>query len=179
MSTPVLPNRHYQQQHHPQELEDDHHGIGKPRSRFSEYEDNIIRNGVAQRLTWGQISDLLPHRKRATCFNRYRTLQGIRKSRKQSTSETGSPVMACSLSSSSASSPTDSHFHAITPPPCLSLPPLMTNSWSTTDIIYPINKHNNYHFENNSSSDSSFSDEEDQFISRNSLPAITAYYNNL
>ncbi|KAI8973601.1 hypothetical protein BDF20DRAFT_883225 [Mycotypha africana] len=64
----------------------DHPMIGKPRSRFSEYEDNIIRQGVAQRLTWGQISDLLPHRKRATCFNRYRTLQGIRKSRKLSSS---------------------------------------------------------------------------------------------
>ncbi|KAI8366465.1 hypothetical protein EDC96DRAFT_544131 [Choanephora cucurbitarum] len=63
------------------------HMIGKPRSRFSEYEDNVIRQGVAQRLTWGQISDLLPHRKRATCFNRYRTLQGIRKSRKSSTQQ--------------------------------------------------------------------------------------------
>ncbi|KAI8069832.1 uncharacterized protein B0P05DRAFT_573458 [Gilbertella persicaria] len=61
--------------------------IGKPRSRFSEYEDNVIRQGVAQRLTWGQISDLLPHRKRATCFNRYRTLQGIRKSRKSSNTQ--------------------------------------------------------------------------------------------
>ncbi|CAO3685982.1 unnamed protein product [Rhizopus stolonifer] len=56
--------------------------VGKSRSRFSEYEDNIIREGVTHGLTWGQISELLPHRKRATCFNRYRTLQGIRKSRK-------------------------------------------------------------------------------------------------
>ncbi|RCH89909.1 hypothetical protein CU097_008621 [Rhizopus azygosporus] len=36
--------------------------VGKSRSRFSEYEDNIIREGVAQGLTWGQISELLPHR---------------------------------------------------------------------------------------------------------------------
>jgi hypothetical protein len=194
VSSPVIPihNRHYQQQ-----IEDDnnnHNGmIGKPRSRFSEYEDNIIRNGVAQRLTWGQISDLLPHRKRATCFNRYRTLQGVRKSRKQSTSESGSPVMTCSLSTSSSSvsplSPVQSCFNGLptTPPPCLSLPPLMTNtSWSSTDIIYPISKHQpNYNYvsdiNNNSSSDSSFSscDEDDQFIARISLSAITRqpYYN--
>ncbi|KAL0094957.1 Homeodomain-like DNA binding domain-containing transcription factor [Phycomyces blakesleeanus] len=56
----------------------------KPRSRFSEIEDSIICQGVANGLTWGQISNQLPHRKRATCFNRYRTLQGIRKSRKRS-----------------------------------------------------------------------------------------------
>lgn len=162
--------------------------MGKPRSRFSEYEDNIIRNGVAQRLTWGQISDLLPHRKRATCFNRYRTLQGIRKSRKQN-SESGSPIMACSLSTSSSSStspssPLQSHFqqpkqaHQLPAVACLALPPLMTNSWST-DIIYPMN---NYHYadiQNSSSCDSSSSDEEDQLISRISLPAITRqpYYN--
>lgn len=57
---------------------------GKPRSRFSDEEDAIICEGVARGLTWGQISGQLPHRKRATCFNRYRTLQGIRKSRKRS-----------------------------------------------------------------------------------------------
>lgn len=56
---------------------------GKPRSRFSDIEDAIICEGVARGLTWGQISAQLPHRKRATCFNRYRTLQGIRKSRKR------------------------------------------------------------------------------------------------
>ncbi|KAI8098552.1 uncharacterized protein BX664DRAFT_243974, partial [Halteromyces radiatus] len=56
---------------------------GKPRSRFSNLEDAIICDGVANGLTWGQISSQLPHRKRATCFNRYRTLQGIRKSRKR------------------------------------------------------------------------------------------------
>lgn len=61
---------------------------GKPRSRFSEIEDAIICEGVARGLTWGQISGQLPHRKRATCFNRYRTLQGIRKSRKRSLPET-------------------------------------------------------------------------------------------
>ncbi|KAG0740127.1 hypothetical protein G6F65_003151 [Rhizopus arrhizus] len=57
---------------------------GKSRSRFSNAEDTIICEGVAKGLTWGQISQQLPHRKRATCFNRYRTLQGIRKSRKRS-----------------------------------------------------------------------------------------------
>ncbi|KAI8384871.1 uncharacterized protein BYT42DRAFT_277702 [Radiomyces spectabilis] len=56
--------------------------LGKSRSRFSDLEDAIICEGVAKGLTWGQISGQLPHRKRATCFNRYRTLQGIRKSRK-------------------------------------------------------------------------------------------------
>lgn len=61
------------------------HVHGKPRSRFSDVEDTIICEGVAKGLTWGQISRQLPHRKRATCFNRYRTLQGIRKSRKRST----------------------------------------------------------------------------------------------
>ncbi|EIE83643.1 hypothetical protein G6F46_007535 [Rhizopus delemar] len=65
--------------------------VGKSRSRFSEYEDNIIRDGVAQGFTWGQISELLPHRKRATCFNRYRTLQGVRKSRKLSTDAISQP----------------------------------------------------------------------------------------
>ncbi|KAI9311378.1 hypothetical protein BX666DRAFT_1997836 [Dichotomocladium elegans] len=55
---------------------------GKPRNRFSEYEDAVICEGVARGLTWGQISAQLPNRKRATCFNRYRTLQGIRKSRR-------------------------------------------------------------------------------------------------
>lgn len=64
---------------------DNHTSVhGKPRSRFSELEDAIICEGVAKGLTWGQISNQLPHRKRATCFNRYRTLQGIRKSRKRS-----------------------------------------------------------------------------------------------
>lgn len=57
--------------------------FGKARSRFSDIEDAIICEGVARGLTWGQISSQLPHRKRATCFNRYRTLQGIRKSRKK------------------------------------------------------------------------------------------------
>ncbi|KAI9260828.1 hypothetical protein BY458DRAFT_459629 [Sporodiniella umbellata] len=66
------------------------HNMGKSRSRFSEYEDNVIRDGVAQGLTWGQISELLPHRKRATCFNRYRTLKGVRKSRKSSTDTSAS-----------------------------------------------------------------------------------------
>ncbi|KAG2233637.1 hypothetical protein BDF21DRAFT_390546 [Thamnidium elegans] len=181
ISTPIIPlhnsNRYYQQQ-----IEDDNNTmIGKPRSRFSEYEDNIIRNGVAQRLTWGQISDLLPHRKRATCFNRYRTLQGIRKSRKQSSSETTSPLMTCSLSTTSTTSslsplsPVTSCFGGpTTPPPSLSLPPLVT-SWSSADIIYPINKH-----QDNGSSDSSFPSEDDeQFHNKRShrvaLPAIRHY----
>ncbi|KAI9256217.1 hypothetical protein BY458DRAFT_519699 [Sporodiniella umbellata] len=64
---------------------------GKSRSRFSNAEDTIICEGVARGLTWGQISHQLPHRKRATCFNRYRTLQGIRKSRKPSVSWLPSP----------------------------------------------------------------------------------------
>lgn len=64
---------------------------GKPRSRFSNMEDTIICEGVAKGLTWGQISGQLPHRKRATCFNRYRTLQGIRKSRKRSLPDMRSP----------------------------------------------------------------------------------------
>ncbi|KAI7895998.1 uncharacterized protein EV154DRAFT_493138 [Mucor mucedo] len=64
---------------------------GKPRSRFSNVEDAIICEGVARGLTWGQISGQLPHRKRATCFNRYRTLQGIRKSRKRSMPDMRSP----------------------------------------------------------------------------------------
>ncbi|GAA5810976.1 hypothetical protein MFLAVUS_004405 [Mucor flavus] len=180
ISTPIIPlhnsNRYYQQQ-----IEDDNNTmIGKPRSRFSEYEDNIIRNGVAQRLTWGQISDLLPHRKRATCFNRYRTLQGIRKSRKQSTSETTSPLMTCSLSTTSTTSslsplsPVTSCFGGpTTPPPSLSLPPLATSSsWSSADIIYPINKHN-------VSTESSFSAQDDEQFHKRShrvaLPAIRHY----
>ncbi|CAO3669926.1 hypothetical protein G6F56_009581 [Rhizopus delemar] len=68
-----------------------HSMTGKSRSRFSNAEDTIICEGVARGLTWGQISHQLPHRKRATCFNRYRTLQGIRKSRKQSVSWLPSP----------------------------------------------------------------------------------------
>lgn len=79
VSTPLL---------HKHQSQVEEHSLGKSRSRFSEYEDNVIRDGVAQGLTWGQISELLPHRKRATCFNRFRTLQGIRKSRKQSAETT-------------------------------------------------------------------------------------------
>lgn len=82
ISSPIIPSFKQEEK----EQEQNVCMLGKARSRFSEYEDNIIRQGVANRLTWGQISDLLPHRKRATCFNRYRTLQGIRKSRKSSAS---------------------------------------------------------------------------------------------
>ncbi|KAI8882110.1 hypothetical protein K501DRAFT_334287 [Backusella circina FSU 941] len=67
--------------------QNDSQNNGKPRSRFSDIEDAIICEGVAKGLTWGQISGQLPHRKRATCFNRYRTLQGVRKSRKRSVPE--------------------------------------------------------------------------------------------
>ncbi|KAI8636578.1 hypothetical protein BD408DRAFT_425907 [Parasitella parasitica] len=73
---------------------------GKPRSRFSDTEDAIICEGVKRGLTWGQISGQLPHRKRATCFNRYRTLQGIRKSRKRSMQDMSSPPITPPNSSS-------------------------------------------------------------------------------
>lgn len=73
---------------------------GKPRSRFSDVEDAIICEGVARGLTWGQISGQLPHRKRATCFNRYRTLQGVRKSRKRSMPDMRSPPITPPHSSS-------------------------------------------------------------------------------
>lgn len=149
VSTPIIsptsshgaPQRHhnYHHNHHQRQREEEeqiqpHTVIGKPRSRFSEAEDNIIRQGVAQRLTWGQISELLPHRKRATCFNRYRTLQGIRKSRKSSTSEASSPEM-----STSPSSPVTSCFSGPTTPPTCSIPLNTSTSqhwFSSDDIIY-------------------------------------------
>ncbi|KAI9280431.1 hypothetical protein BY458DRAFT_500673 [Sporodiniella umbellata] len=77
---------------------EDQSALSKSRSRFSDAEDTIICEGVAKGLTWGQISRQLPHRKRATCFNRYRTLQGIRKSRKRSIG-LSSPPLSCGLSS--------------------------------------------------------------------------------
>ncbi|ORE15096.1 hypothetical protein BCV71DRAFT_251041 [Rhizopus microsporus] len=87
---------------------------GKSRSRFSNEEDAIICEGVARGLTWGQISHQLPHRKRATCFNRYRTLQGIRKSRKRY-NDMGSSSMTSSTSSWLPSPPLSSnhlkHYH--------------------------------------------------------------------
>lgn len=89
-SPPLSPQRYnqYPSHPHPSYLADvdnnsSSNSYGKPRNRFSEYEDAVICEGVAKGLTWGQISGKLPHRKRATCFNRYRTLQGIRKSRKR------------------------------------------------------------------------------------------------
>ncbi|KAF7732056.1 hypothetical protein EC973_007161 [Apophysomyces ossiformis] len=100
---------------------------GKPRSRFSDLEDAIICEGVAKGMTWGQISSQLPHRKRATCFNRYRTLQGIRKSRKRSPDR-----LACHISPLSPSSPVSAHpaisssssspWLPTTPPPMSLLP---------------------------------------------------------
>ncbi|KAI8373098.1 uncharacterized protein BYT42DRAFT_548085 [Radiomyces spectabilis] len=89
---------------------------GKPRSRFSDLEDAIICEGVAKGLTWGQISGQLPHRKRATCFNRYRTLQGIRKSRKRLSSN---ETMTRSMTPPSPVSPsTPASWLPTTPPPC-------------------------------------------------------------
>lgn len=91
---------------------------GKPRSRFSNVEDAIICEGVARGLTWGQISGQLPHRKRATCFNRYRTLQGIRKSRKRSMPDMRSPPITPpnswlpSPSKESRHHPTSYHYHS-------------------------------------------------------------------
>ncbi|KAI7876410.1 hypothetical protein K492DRAFT_181761 [Lichtheimia hyalospora FSU 10163] len=93
---------------------------GKPRSRFSEVEDAIICEGVAKGLTWGQISRQLPHRKRATCFNRYRTLQGIRKSRRRLSSS--SNTLSCASSSTSSPSP----------PWVPSTPPDLTATTTTT-----------------------------------------------
>ncbi|KAI9319434.1 hypothetical protein BX666DRAFT_2111135 [Dichotomocladium elegans] len=85
------------------------HVHGKPRSRFSDVEDAIICEGVAKGLTWGQISRQLPHRKRATCFNRYRTLQGIRKSRKRLVDD-----KRCSLTPPSPETP---HSASLASPP--------------------------------------------------------------
>ncbi|KAI9299606.1 hypothetical protein BJ944DRAFT_245039 [Cunninghamella echinulata] len=81
-SPPLSPKRQQQLQQQPSYKKRNELHFIKPRSRFSVLEDTIICEGVANGLTWGQISGQLPHRKRATCFNRYRTLQGIRKSRK-------------------------------------------------------------------------------------------------
>ncbi|KAI9316383.1 hypothetical protein BX666DRAFT_2121996 [Dichotomocladium elegans] len=88
----------------------------KPRSRFSDIEDSIICEGVARGLTWGQISRQLPHRKRATCFNRYRTLQGIRKPRRRSSvASTSSTTFTISSKSTSLPSPLTSWIPS-TPP---------------------------------------------------------------
>ncbi|KAG2223080.1 hypothetical protein INT45_008928 [Circinella minor] len=124
---------------------------GKPRSRFSDIEDAIICDGVAKGLTWGQISRQLPHRKRATCFNRYRTLQGIRKSRKRGPITAGntnatntennndnnkqqpvtplSPATTTTSGSSAASPP----WFPSTPPGSSSASPVTTCSSSVTD----------------------------------------------
>ncbi|GAN01215.1 hypothetical protein MAM1_0005c00647 [Mucor ambiguus] len=212
ISTPVIPSssfssttaRHYYDpsQHmdlhqlHQQHLQ--HQSvIGKPRSRFSEYEDNIIRQGVAQRLTWGQISDLLPHRKRATCFNRYRTLQGIRKSRKLS--EANSPEMSSSSSFSPASPVTSCFSDPKTPPSSTYAQP----SWfpsSAADVIYDPQQHmslekypassyvNDINSSSSSSSSDSSSDDNDDFpfavqttmtkkrSHKISLPALASYH---
>ncbi|CAO0802170.1 unnamed protein product [Mucor circinelloides] len=209
ISTPVIPSssttakqyydhRQHMDLHHLHQQHLQHQNvIGKPRSRFSEYEDNIIRQGVAQRLTWGQISDLLPHRKRATCFNRYRTLQGIRKSRKLS--EANSPEMSPSSSLSPASPVTSCFSDPKTPPGSTYTQP----SWfpsSAADVIYEPQQHmslekypaSSYVNDINSSSSSSSSDlssdDNDDFpfavqttmtkkrSHKISLPALTSYH---
>ncbi|ORX58069.1 hypothetical protein DM01DRAFT_1318772 [Hesseltinella vesiculosa] len=101
----------------------------KPRSRFSLLEDSIICEGVANGLTWGQISGRLPHRKRATCFNRYRTLQGIRKSRKSSISSTSS---APSPSPSSSYSTSKLHIYRWYPSP----PPTVADPYDPSSPCY-------------------------------------------
>ncbi|KAI7907264.1 uncharacterized protein BX663DRAFT_495357 [Cokeromyces recurvatus] len=127
---------------HKQKHTSDQQIIGKPRSRFSEREDEIIRQGVAQGLTWGQISDLLPHRKRATCFNRYRTLQGVRKSRKLSSSSSSESDSLSSSPSPSSSmsppSPISSPFnHGPITPPTSNYSHFNHHQWfSSSDIIY-------------------------------------------
>lgn len=122
---------------------------GKPRSRFSEFEDTVICEGVAKGLTWGQISNQLPHRKRATCFNRYRTLQGIRKSRKRSSVRHTEPKPASltlntQLPSSSQAPTTPGLLNSPTTPTPASSP---LSSWTPTTppsemISYPVYSHN-------------------------------------
>lgn len=103
-------------------------GYGKPRNRFTEYEDAVICEGVAKGLTWGQISAQLPNRKRATCFNRYRTLQGIRKSRRRVSSFrlSTSPYMVTPPASRRASIVSCSTRGISTPSPS---PPLPSATW--------------------------------------------------
>lgn len=103
-------------------------GYGKPRNRFTEYEDAVICEGVAKGLTWGQISAQLPNRKRATCFNRYRTLQGIRKSRRRVNSFRMStlPYMVTPPASRRASIVSCSTRGINTPSPS---PPLPSATW--------------------------------------------------
>ncbi|CAO3631904.1 unnamed protein product [Cunninghamella echinulata] len=115
-SPPLSPKRQQQQlQQQPSYKKRNELNFIKPRSRFSVLEDTIICEGVANGLTWGQISGQLPHRKRATCFNRYRTLQGIRKSRKPfpsllSSRRASLPTnLLSSTSSNSTSISTDHH----------------------------------------------------------------------
>ncbi|KAI8142053.1 hypothetical protein BJV82DRAFT_670163 [Fennellomyces sp. T-0311] len=106
---------------------------GKPRSRFSDIEDAIICDGVAKGLTWGQISRQLPHRKRATCFNRYRTLQGIRKSRKRPSESKQRPMTPPSPASCSTSSAASPPWFPSTPPGSSSSSPVTTCSSSVAD----------------------------------------------
>ncbi|KAH8551645.1 hypothetical protein BGW37DRAFT_491750 [Umbelopsis sp. PMI_123] len=68
----------------------------KPRSRFSQLEDAVICEGVAKGLSWGEISAQLPHRKRATCFNRYYTLMGKRRPHKRRASSVDSTATSSS-----------------------------------------------------------------------------------
>lgn len=154
-SPPLSPQRynHYPRHHHHAYLVADvdnssgsNGSYGKPRNRFSEYEDAVICEGVAKGLTWGQISGKLPHRKRATCFNRYRTLQGIRKSRKRLASCTVTtmlPMMNTPPSSRRASICSQQPFFTPSPSPPLSTlsmtPPLSSTSsasgYATTSSV--------------------------------------------
>ncbi|OBZ91743.1 hypothetical protein A0J61_00221 [Choanephora cucurbitarum] len=115
LSSPPLSPEEDEEAYYPSKRSNSINNNGKPRSRFSDIEDAIICEGVARGLTWGQISGQLPHRKRATCFNRYRTLQGIRKSRKRSLPDMRSPPITPPHSSSwLPSSPSSYHPHPST-----------------------------------------------------------------
>ncbi|KAI9493925.1 hypothetical protein BDB00DRAFT_871926 [Zychaea mexicana] len=151
LSPPLSPfhaeDVHYLQQHqHPHYYGDSSssdanavaNNYGKPRSRFSEYEDAVICEGVARGLTWGQISGQLPHRKRATCFNRYRTLQGIRKSRKRSSIVSAKYKPLTPPSSRRASIVSCSTRTFFTPSPS---PPLASSPWLPTTP--PLSTNNN------------------------------------
>ncbi|CAO3599097.1 unnamed protein product [Absidia cylindrospora] len=159
-STKQQDHYHFQHKHHQSSLHSPpispkriHNGLippslianMKPRSRFSALEDAIICQGVANGLTWGQISGQLPHRKRATCFNRYRTLQGVRKSRPQSALSPASlyyyhhhqpydnSLQHYHYSSSSSSSST---IQWLPSPPPSSSPPLMIDPISPSIDSY-------------------------------------------
>jgi hypothetical protein len=81
--------------------------LGNSRRQFTPDEDLLIREGRAQGLTWCAIASLLPGRKRATCFNRFKTLIGQRRTRQdiaRITRDTTSP------DSMRSESPSDWYF---------------------------------------------------------------------